>query len=395
MLAQAALEAMFDTDEDERLERKESTKDRDKLCQAICAFANDLGVTGKPGVLLIGQRDDRSCAGLRVDEQLLEIIGGWRSDGKLQPMPTMTVHHREVRGCSLAVVSVAPSDNTPVRYDGRVWIRVGPRRAVASAEEERRLTEKRRSSDLPFDARGLRGTSIADLDMARFKLEYLPNAVPRDVLAQNQRTDEQQLRALRLLDANGLATATAILVIGKQPQSLFAGAYVQALRIDGERLTQPIVDQHQITGTIGDQLRRLDELGDLWNERASIVGGERRQDVDAYPPEALRQVFRNAVLHRTYEGTNSPVRLTWYNDRIEISSPGGLYGHVTPESFGKPGVTDYRNPTLAESLRNLGFVEKFGVGLQIVADSLQRNGNPPFWVQVEPNFVNITIGRKA
>ena len=61
------------------------------------------------------------------------------------------------------------------------------------------------------------------------------------------------------------------------------------------------------------------------------------------------------MLHRNYESTASPVRLTWYDDRVELFSPGGPYGAVTVENFGRPGVTDYRNPVLAEAMRNLGY----------------------------------------
>ncbi len=76
----------------------------------------------------------------------------------------------------------------------------------------------------------------------------------------------------------------------------------------------------------------------------------------------MQQLVRNAVLHRTYETTNAPVRVYWYSDRIEIHSPGGLYGQVNPENFGQPQVTDYRNPLLAEAMKALGFVQRFGVG---------------------------------
>jgi ATP-dependent DNA helicase RecG len=85
-------------------------------------------------------------------------------------------------------------------------------------------------------------------------------------------------------------------------------------------------------------------------------------------------------MHRTYEGTNAPVRFSWFSDRIEILSPGGPYGQVTPENFGRPGVTDYRNPQLAEAMKNLGYVQRFGVGIPIARQELEKNGNPP------PNF---------
>ncbi len=59
-----------------------------------------------------------------------------------------------------------------------------------------------------------------------------------------------------------------------------------------------------------------------------------------YPIVALQQLARNAVLHRTYEGTNAPARIHWFSNRIEILSPGGPYGQVNRNNFGDPGVTD-------------------------------------------------------
>ena len=380
---------------EDRVERKASIADAEKICQAICAFANDLGQTGKEGVIFVGQRDDLQCAGLSIDDRLLETIGGWRSTGKFQPFPVMSVTRHRLEGCDIAVIVVRPSDNTPVRYDGRAYIRVGPRRAVASPEEERRLTEKRRSRDLPFDARGMAEATLNDLDLVRFKLEYLPAAVPADVLAENGRADTDQMRALRLIDPEGRPTVTAILVLGKRPQSFIPGAYVQILRINGLQLTDPIADRHELTGTVPDQIRRLDELGALWTRIGSIVGGDLRSDQPDYPIAALRQIFRNALMHRTYEGSNSPVRITWYDDRVETSSPGGVFGQVTPETFGRPGITDYRNPTLAEAMKSLGFAERFGVGLQIVARELKANGNPPADFEVLPNFVQVTVRRRT
>jgi ATP-dependent DNA helicase RecG len=58
------------------------------------------------------------------------------------------------------------------------------------------------------------------------------------------------------------------------------------------------------------------------------------------PFEALQQLIRNAVLHRTYESSNAPARITWFDDRVEIQSPGGPFGQVTVETIGQPGLTD-------------------------------------------------------
>jgi ATP-dependent DNA helicase RecG len=170
MLTDDELETLCLTREADNLERKESEVDRDKIRQAICALANDLPGRGA-GVLIIGQRDDLGCAGLTIDTQLLEVLGGMRSDGRLLPFPLMSVERRTVKGCEMVVIEVMPSANPPVRFDGRTWVRVGPRRAIASAQEERRLVERRRRGTLPFDAQPVAGAKITDLDMRRFELE--------------------------------------------------------------------------------------------------------------------------------------------------------------------------------------------------------------------------------
>jgi ATP-dependent DNA helicase RecG len=173
--------------ESDRVERKAALSDRDKIRQAICAFANDLPNHDKPGVLFVGVDNNGRCTGLPITDELLLTLSSMRSDGNTVPFPSMTVQKRALDGCEMAVVVVDPSDAPPVRFQGRVWVRIGPRRAVASPEEERRLTGKRRSRDLPFDLRPVPSATLDDLDLDLFRRTYLPSSVANDVLDQNQR----------------------------------------------------------------------------------------------------------------------------------------------------------------------------------------------------------------
>src|SRR5438445_13879657 len=103
-------------------------------------------------------------------------------------------------------------------------------------------------------------------------------------------------------------------------------------------------------------IRRLDDKLDAHNMVAVDIRSKSTETRSTpYPRVALQQLTRNAVMHRAYEGSNAPVRVSWFDDRIEISNPGGPYGAVTTENFGWPGVTDYRNPHLAEAMKVLGF----------------------------------------
>jgi len=88
------------------------------------------------------------------------------------------------------------------------------------------------------------------------------------------------------------------------------------------------------------------------------------------------------------------VRCNWFDDRIEIHNPGGAYGQVTAESFGDPDVTDYRNPHLAEAMKILELVQRFGVGISIARRELKKNGNPPPEWNVQPSYVLATVRRR-
>lgn len=388
------LRALYLNLESDRVERKQNASDHDRLRQAICAFANDLPNHKKPGIVFVGQSDDGNCANFIVDDEILLALSHFRSDGKLLPFPNMNVSRREIDECTLAVIEVEPTDNPPVRFDGRIWIRVGPRRALATAEEERRLLEKRRWGNLSFDAQGVVGATVDDINLQVFRAEYLPSAVDAETLKENHRPEREQLQALRLVRPDLLPTNCAILMLGKNPTAWIPGAYVQFLRIDGAKLTDQVRNQRTIDGTLPDQLRVLDEILKGNVEQKADISGPLRREVWDYPIVALRQLLRNAVLHRAYEGTNAPVRLTWYNDRIEIQSPGGPYGQVTKENFGSPGITDYRNPTLAEALKVLGYVERFGIGIATARQRLEENGNPPPEFVVEDQHVLAIVRRE-
>jgi ATP-dependent DNA helicase RecG len=124
--------------------------------------------------------------------------------------------------------------------------------------------------------------------------------------------------------------------------------------------------------------------------RTSVVSARKERRHPDYPLPALQQLTRNAVMHRTYEGTNAPVRVYWYNDRIEIQSPGGLYGRVTPQNIWN-GVTDYRNPLVAEIMHHLGYVQRFGLGLPLTQQSLRENGNPPAEFGFQSSGILVTL----
>ncbi len=390
------LELLLIDIESDRVERKSSPTDRDKIRQAICAFANDLPNHQQPGIIFIGADDTGHCAYHPITDELLRTLADMRT--AVHPFASMTVQKRTLSGCEMAVIIVFPSNTPPVRYEGRVWVRVGPRRAIATPDEERRLAEKRRSLDIPFDVRPFSSTTLDDLDLDLFQREYLPSALPGDILEQNERTVEQQLISMRF-GAPGvpiIPTALGILVIGTYPRTFIPGAYVQFVRIDGTELTDPIKDQKEISGPMIELLRTLDNVFQAHiSFSIDITSSSIETRSSDYPLPALQQLARNAVLHRNYESTHAPVRIHWFQDRIEVLSPGGPFGQVNRTNFGQPGITDYRNPHLAEAMKNLGYVQRFGMGIALARREMERNGNHPLEFVIEDMHILAILRRKS
>ena len=396
---QHELEAMLADLESDLVERKESLRGDNprKIRQAACAFANDLPDHQRPGVVFVGADDAGAPVGLEITDELLLQLADVKTDGNIVPPPTLTVDRRVLLGTPVAVVTVMPSDTPPVRHRGRIWIRVGPRRAVASAQDERILNEKRRHRDPHFDAQPVPTASVADLDLRRFEEEYLPAAVDATALAENDRSTQERLAALKMIAGvdDPRPTIAGILVLGRSPQDFLPAAFVQFLRIAGTDLADPVVDDARCSGPIAHLLRSLDDKLLAHNRIAvDFTSGPVEVRTPTYPMAALQQLVRNAVMHRTYEGTNAPIHVYWFDDRIEITNPGGPYGALNAENFGQPGIVDYRNQILAEAMRVVGPAQRYGAGLPTARRALLNNGQAEPAFRVEPNWVQCTVGAR-
>jgi len=246
------------------------------------------------------------------------------------------------------------------------------------------------------EIRPLQGADIHHLDELLFRRIYLPGAVANEVIEQNQRSIEHQLIAVKFAHPGPpvCATPLGLLTVGKSPGDWIPCAYVQFLRIDGNQLGDPVKNQREVRGALPDLLTELEDLLKSNIQIASdFTSGAKEIHTPDYPIVALQQVVRNAILHRSYENTHAPIRLYWFNDRVEIHNPGGPFGQVTKENFGS-GVNDYRNPNLAGVMKELGYVQRFGYGIALTRIEMGKNGNPQPEFQVEDTHVTVILRRR-
>ena len=394
MLTSEQLQALIADHESDRVELTESTGNTDKFGEAICAFANDFPKHSQPGYLIVGVTDKGAPIGLTVTDHHLRRLGELRSNVNLEPLPAMTVQKYSLPAGDVAVAEVVPSDLPPVRYKGRVWIRVGPSRRGASQQEERILVERRTSLQRSFDARPCAGCSVEALVPDLFLTAYLPAAVAPDIIEENNRSVREQLASLRLYDIDvNRPTNAAVLLFGKDPLRWIPGAWVQFVRWDGDTMATDVVEQKQLSGDLINVLRALDSFVAALIRSRPVTDSALRERIDAdYPTVAIRELLLNAIMHRSYE-SNAPVYFHWFADRIEIQSPGGLYGMASPENF--PTRTDYRNPVVSEAMATLGYVNRFGRGVMRAQEALRKNGNPEAEFELQdPANVLATIRAK-
>lgn len=370
------IQRLLDDIESDRSERTRSVNNTDKFGQAICAFANDLPNHREPGYLIIGADDKTGrLVGISITDELLKNLSGIRTDGNIQPQPSMVVEKVELDDGPVAVVEVQPALFPPIRYKGQIWVRVGPRKGVANEHDEKILIEKRNSQALTFDAMPCLRATINDIDTQLFLSSYLPKAIPSEILVNDRRDIRQQMQALGFYDLRyDCPTNAGIVMFGLNVERFLPGAYIQYVKFKGKGRGGDVEREYKFSGNLMKMLYQLDTFVDttITNRRPLPVSVLREETVVDYPHWATRELLMNAICHRTYD-SNGPIQFYQYDDRIEIQNHGGLYGKANPENF--PNVNDYRNAVIAEALRVLGFVNRFSRGVRRVEDDLIANGN--------------------
>ncbi|MBM3800891.1 MAG: hypothetical protein FJW26_01120, partial [Acidimicrobiia bacterium] len=335
MLSTEHLQALMVDLESDRAERTSSSKDTDKFGEAICAFANDFPNHRQPGYLLVGVDNDGGVSGLKVTDELLLDLSALRSNVNLEPLPAVTVQKYTLPGGDVAVVEVLPSDLPPVRYKGRVWIRVGPSRRGANQQEERILTEKRTALQKTFDARPCNGCSLDDLVLDLFLVTYLPSAVARDVIEENNRSVKEQMASLRFYNlSTDCPTNAGALLFAKEPLQWIPGAYIHFVRWAGTTMADEPINEKRFSGDLLSVLRELQGFLSLPAQSYPVMESALRERTETdYPSVAVREprslVSSCSSLQCLQVVHVSSVTGVFGSDRFQFSS---LLGRSTRES---------------------------------------------------------------
>lgn len=391
MISTKYIQSLLNDLESDRVERTISTTNMDKFGEAICAFANDLPDYQEPGYLIIGADDNGKVVPIKITDALLKNVSSIKTEGNVQPQPSMIVEKVELNDGPVVVVEVQPAHFPPVKFKGRICIRVGPRRGIANEEDEKKLLAKRKSHMQTLDALPCLDSSLNDIDINLFRQYYLPKAYPEDVIKNDDRDVRWQLQSLGFYDMQfDTPTYAGILMFGKNVERHLPGAYVQYVMFSGDNRAADITNDFKFAGNLMTILNQLDTFvtTSIAKKRPVLVSALREENIIDYPSWAIRELLMNAICHRDYE-SNGPIQFYQYKDRIEILNPGSLYGKANARNF--PWVNDYRNSVIAEAMKVLGFVNRFSRGIQRVQEELlaNENGKADFRLDLETAFLVI------
>ena len=377
MITKDEIKELLHSTETFRVERTTSTGDMDKFQEAICAFSNDLPNSRKKGYLILGAYDNGTLSGLKVTDDLLKKIAAIRSSGNILPIPVMSVDRYVFPEGELLVAEVTPSMLPPVRYRGRTFIRIGPRRDIATEAEERILAERRTSYMATFDTMPCLAAKLSDIDTDMCRTKYLQPLLGKEMVDTDSRPIEEQMAAVGMYDTeHQCPTYAAMVLFGKTPRRFMPGLYVQYVKFKGEDVTSEVENELQLEGNYCVMLPRLESLLELSviKKKPVFVSLLREEMVSNYPYTAIRELLLNACMHRDLQ-SNTPLRFYEFANHLEILNAGGLYGNARPENF--PRVNDYRNPLIASAMKTFGYVNMFNRGVGQVQEDLKGNGNPP------------------
>ncbi|MCI7001181.1 MAG: transcriptional regulator, partial [Prevotella sp.] len=327
--------------------------------------------------LILGAYDNGELSGLKVTDDLLKKIAAIRSNGNILPIPVMSVDRFQFPEGDLLVAEVSPSDLPPVRYRGRTFIRIGPRRDIATEAEERILAERRMSFMATFDTMPCLAAKLNDVNTDLLHTKYLIPLLGNELVESDTRPIEEQMAAVGMYDTeHQCPTYAAVVLFGYKPRRFMPGLYVQYVCFKGEDVTSEVENEMQLEGNYCELLPRIESLLELSviKKKPVFVSILREEMVSNYPYLAIRELLLNACMHRDMQ-SNTPLRFYEFASHLEILNAGGLYGNARPENF--PSVNDYRNPLVASAMKTLGYVNMFNRGVGQVQTDLKENGNQP------------------
>ena len=366
---------------------------RDDWADEIAAFANARG-----GVLLCGVTDDGEAQGMSreqivaLDALLVEV-----STDSIKPAVRIHTWHRMLPEGERVLLLEVPESDSQHDSPGGSYVRVGASKRRMTNDERLRLAQRRGQARFRwFDEQTVPNTGFRTLDESLW----------RPLLsAEGAANPEAALAKLALLapDEAGVtrATVAGVLLCTRNPEEWLPNAGIMATHYRGRDRASGQIDAREIIGPLNRQI--ADAMVFMArNMRVAARKEPARVDMPQYSDRALFEALVNAVAHRDYSMRGSRIRLSMFEDRLEIQSPGSLPNNLTVDSMATRQAA--RNQTLTSMLGRMPvegiqgsedrryFMERRGDGVPIILrETRGLCGRPPEYRVIDEAEVRLVI----
>ena len=349
--------------EDQKTELKvELTKD---IKKEVVAFANS-----NDGTIYIGIDDNGKIIGLKNAEKDLEALSGMIREGICSDLTLYTkIYIENIENKDIIIVKVSEAPNKPyylaekgLKSSG-VYLRHGNVSVQASEEVIKKMLLESNSNSFE--------NNISNNQDLHF--EYLKEVFKKH----NIEINDNKFKSLNITNLNGQYTNLGLLLSDECPYSIKCAIFNGNNKIEFK-------DRKEFTGSVLKQVNDTYEYLDLYNKTKGKIVGLERQDIRDYPEYALRESLLNAVIHRDYNFTGS-ILISLFDDHYEITSLGGLVKGISLKDL-YAGVSESRNPNLANIFYRLRYVENFGTGIGRILESYQEYEKKPLILDSDNAF---------
>lgn len=375
MTVEVYLELKIQEGEGLKVEFKEKLANLDR---EMVAFANAAG-----GEIYLGVSDDGTVKGMEITNALLSQI----QDIARNCDPPIPINLKKYTKYGVLLVSVAEGVNKPYKCKDGFFLRVGPNAQKLKRDEIIQFIND--VGKIHFDeAINQRFEYTADFSSEALD-DYLRHCgldlkVPAHDILISLNVGIKTKEKFQLTNAG-------VLFFAKNPQIFFPEAYVTAVRYqNNDRYS--IIDKKDFAGS---PLSQIEECLNFVKRHMSVgvdISGAARQDINDYPPVALREAIINAITHRDYLYDGAHIYIHMYPEYIEIENPGGLYHGLTIDDLGRRSVR--RNRLIADLLHRARYIERVGSGFDRMKRALEHNKNPALEVKAT-NFFNIRFFKRS
>ncbi|MBI2143866.1 putative DNA binding domain-containing protein [Candidatus Woesearchaeota archaeon] len=354
--------------ENVEVELKQSFHSVQDIAKDICAFANTQG-----GLLILGVKDNGTIEGLKGElDKVQQQISN--ANSMIHSAPLISVEILSLDNKKVVVAAVHKADSSIFHsVEGVIYVRIGS--TIQRLEGQSIVEFLRNRQILLFDEAIEPSARLEDIDLRKVRA-YMEKRGQPALLDSHSLKDFLISKKLVSLQPDMKLKSAALLFFAKDVQQFYPYTQIKLVRFDGSEPIK-VLAYEDAKGSLPQLIDHSVNFVMRFVPKEFVIKDTQREEIPALPEEAVREAVINAVAHRDYFNKNE-VQISVFDDRVEITNPGGLPEGMSKELLGALSIQ--RNPKIYQFLKDYGYMEGIGSGISKMYSLMResRLNNPEF-----------------